>query len=78
MVFGVQLNVVARKDNAGPRVLAPLYRGESTDFPQTAAEIGLSNTYETVQAEFDNDPATSKTWTAAGVNAGQFGQIMES
>lgn len=78
VVFGVQLNIVARKDNAGPRVLAPLYRGEGTDYAQTAAEIGLSNTYETVQAEFDNDPATSETWTAAGVNAGQFGQVMES
>lgn len=76
-VFGVQLNVIARKDEAGPRILAPLYRGEAADFPQTARELGLSTDYETVQCQFDNDPATAKTWTSDGVTTGQFGQIVE-
>lgn len=78
VIFGVQENVIARKDDAGSRVLAPFYRGGGTDFPITAAELGLSNSYQVVQAEFDNDPATTDTWTQSGLNAGEFGQKMIS
>jgi hypothetical protein len=77
-IFGVQLNVIARKDNAGSRVIAPFYRGVSADYPQTADELGMSNTYMTIQAQFDNDPATSATWTEAGLDAGEFGYKMIS
>lgn len=76
IIFGTQLNIIARKTPAGSRVLAPFYRGGGTDFPQVASQMGLSESYETLQCEFDNDPATGETWTGDGLTAGQFGQKM--
>jgi hypothetical protein len=78
IILGVQENVVCRKDYAGSRTLAPFYRGQGTDFAQTGAQLSLSNSYITVQAEFDGDPATGEMWTTNGLNAGQFGQEMIS
>ena len=77
-ILGVQLNVIGRKDDGGSHVLAPLYRGAATDYPQTSAEINVTNTYANAQCQFDYDPATNLAWTATGLNAGEFGQKLIS
>lgn len=77
-ILGVQENVISRKDSGGSNVIAPFYRGASTDYPQTTQEMNLTNTYQAAQAEFDYDPATNLAWTQSGLNAGEFGQKLIS
>lgn len=75
---GVQLNVTTRKDDGGSHVLAPFYRGGSTDYPQTGADLNVTNSYQNAQCQFDYNPNGNVAWTAAAVNAGEFGQKLIS
>lgn len=70
-VKGVQHLVYARKDDAGTRQIAAVYRPSSTDYDGATQTIGDSYTY---YAEIkETSPATSSAWTISEVNGAEFG-----
>ncbi len=69
-VFGVQVDIYARKDDAATRQIAPLIRQASTDYVGTT--VTLASTYLFYQQIYNQDP-TPANWTAANVNADEFG-----
>lgn len=69
-VYAVQTNVWARKDDASVRQIAPVIRQSSTDYDGTTVTLGSS--YGLFSQLYDKDP-TAADWTAANVNADEFG-----
>lgn len=69
-VYGVQVNLWARKDDAGTRQIAPLIRQASTDYVGTTVTLG--STYAFYSQVYDQDPAAAD-WTATNVNSDEFG-----
>jgi hypothetical protein len=69
-VYGVQLNLGARKGDAGLREVAPLIRQSGTDYVGTT--FTLSSDYDFYSWILDQDP-TSADWTVATVNADECG-----
>lgn len=72
-IFGVQVNVYARKDDAGTRIVAPVIRQGGTDY--VGSNIGLTTTYASSRQIYQQDP-TGADWTIANVNADEFGVKM--
>jgi hypothetical protein len=70
-VFGVQINLNVKKDDAGFRQVKDVVRSAGTDFPGTAQAVSTSYSYKSAMRE--TDPATSAPWTKAGVNGAEFG-----
>jgi len=70
-VKGTQILISARKDDAGTRTIAPVYRPVSTDYDGTTVSIG--NSYDYVRQVKDVSPATSVAWTIAEINGAEFG-----
>lgn len=70
-IFGLQTNLVARKDDAGSRSLAPLTYRSATAFAGTSVAVGTS--YTDFTQIYENDPVTSAAWTKANINATEFG-----
>jgi len=70
-VYGVQVNMNARKDDGGTRTIAPVVRSGGTDFVGTSQNIGSSYTY--YQQLYEQDPNTAAAWTISNVNAAEFG-----
>ena len=69
-VYGVQTNLYARKDDANTRQIAPLIRQSSTDYVGTT--VTLTSSYADYTQIYNQDP-TGSDWTAANVNADEFG-----
>lgn len=69
-VYGVQVNTYARKDDAGTRQIAPVIRQGGADSVGTTVTLG--STYAFFRQLYNQDP-TSADWTAANVNADEFG-----
>jgi len=69
-VFGVQVSMYARKDDANTRQIAPVIRQGGTDYDGTT--VTLSASYQFYSQLYDKDP-TPAAWTAANVNADEFG-----
>jgi len=69
-VYGVQVNMYARKDDAGTRQIAPLIRQAGTDYVGTT--VTVTSTYTYYSQLYNQDP-TAADWTAANVNADEFG-----
>jgi hypothetical protein len=69
-VYGVQVNLYSRKDDAATRQIANLIRQASTDY--AGSTVTLSSTYAFYSQIFNQDP-TPADWTAANVNADEFG-----
>jgi hypothetical protein len=69
-VYAVQVNLYARKDDAVTRQIAPLIRQSSTDYVGTT--VTMASTYAFYSQLYDQDP-TPAAWTAAHVNADEFG-----
>lgn len=72
-VYGVQENVYARKDDVGARQIAPLVRQGGTDYPGTAAALSAQYIY---YSQIYNQDPTGSNWTAANLNADEFGYKM--
>ncbi len=70
-IYGAQLNIGARKGDASLRQIAPLVRQSGTDHAGTTST--LSSDYVFYSWLLDNDP-TGTPWTAAQINADEFGQ----
>ncbi len=70
-IYGVQLNIGARKGDASLRQIAPLVRQAGTDHVGTTST--LSADYVFYSWRLDKDP-TGSDWLAATINADEFGQ----
>lgn len=70
-VFGVQVNMVARKDDAGSRSIASVVRSGGADTAGTAQP--LATTYANYAAILELDPNGAIPWTKAAVNAAEYG-----
>jgi hypothetical protein len=66
-VNGVQVRLVARKDDAGSRALAPALRVNGTNYD--GATIALGDGYLPSTQAWDLNPDTAAAWTDAQVNA---------
>lgn len=75
-VHAVQTNLYAAKTAGGARTLKPVIRQGSTNYDGTATS-GLSTSYSTYTQIWNQDP-TNNAWTAANVNANEFGVKVNS
>jgi len=71
-VFAVQTNLVARKDNAGAKTIAPVIRTGGTDYDGTTT-AGLSSSYLDYRQLYDRVDPSGADWTIATVNAMEAG-----
>src|SRR5262249_39117493 len=69
-VYGVQVNLYARKDDAATRQIAPVIRQAGTNYVGNTATLG--STYSFYSQLYDQDP-TAAAWTAATFNGDEFG-----
>jgi hypothetical protein len=70
-IFGVQVNMTARKDDAGARSIAAVTRSGGAD--TDGATQALTTTYNQYREVVALDPATGLPWTKTGYNAAEFG-----
>jgi hypothetical protein len=70
-IFGIQTTVMAKKTDAGARLLKHVVRSGGTDYADTAVALSTSDTTTTSVRQVD--PATSAAWTLANVNAAEIG-----
>lgn len=70
-VLAVQYTLVARKDDAGTRQVAPFVRISGTDYDGTT--VSVTTTYDTYRELKETSPATSAAWTPSEVNGMEYG-----
>lgn len=70
-IRAVQTTLVARKDDALARQIAPVMRSGGTDY--VGATKTLTTSYAYYYQQYDQDPATSADWDFTGVNAVEVG-----
>lgn len=69
-VFGLNVNLYARKDDVATREICPVVRQGGVNYDGTT--VAMSTTYANYQQLYEQDP-TAADWTAANVNADEFG-----
>lgn len=69
-VYGVQINLWARKDDSATRQIAPFIRQGGTDYDGTT--VTMASSYTMYSQLYNQDP-TNNDWTAANVNGDEFG-----
>jgi len=75
-IYGVQLNLSARKDDAGSRTLRGITRINSTN--HESADMPLSTSYVDCRQIMELNPSTSAAWTEATINAAEFGYKVQA
>lgn len=70
-IFGIQINMIARKDDAGTRSIAAVTRSGGAD--TDGATQALSTSYLNYREIRETDPNTSAAWTKTNLNAAEFG-----
>lgn len=70
-VLGVQMNVVARMDDAGTNKVAPVVRPTTIDNVGTTRDI--TQVYEIYSQMYVTNPDNSSAWEIADVNGAEFG-----
>lgn len=71
VVYGVQHNLMSRKDDAGARSIGAVVRHSSTDY--VATTVGLGDTYADAVTLQTQNPGTSASWTISNINSAEFG-----
>jgi len=71
-IFGVQTNLIARKDDAGTRTIAPVIRIGSTNYDGTTTP-GLSSSFTDFTQIYDRLDPSGAGWTVSTVNAMEAG-----
>ena len=71
LIYGVQNNMWAEKDDAGTRTVCGVTRSNGADYDGTTQ--ALSTTYADLMAIVTNNPDTSTAWTQTTFNAAEFG-----
>lgn len=75
-VLGVQANLLARKDDAGSRLLRGFTRIGGTDYE--GSDLSLADSYANLTQIWTQNPNTAAAWTEAEVNAAEFGYKVQS
>jgi len=75
-IMGLQTNVLARKDDAGTRLLRAVARVGSINYE--GSDMTLSDSYVGQRQLWAQNPATSANWTEAEINAAEFGYKVQS
>lgn len=75
-IKGVQVNLTVRKDDAGSRVITPLIRANSVDYPHLNGVI-VADVYRSWRWLYGSHPDLSP-WTRANVNAMEVGYKLVS
>jgi hypothetical protein len=76
VIYGVQLNLLLRKEDAGNCPLRGVVRHVGLDYPTPAiVNPGTSYAYRTIP--IPTNPGTGVQWTEAGFNAAEFGIMRE-
>jgi len=70
-IFGVQVNMHAKKDDAGARSIASVVRSGGSDTDGAAQPLGT--TYANLRQMVEQDPNTAAPWTKVNLNASEFG-----
>jgi len=70
-IHGVQINAIAKKDDAGTRSLATVVRSNGSDTDGTSQ--ALSTSYLNYRQIHETDPDTAAAWIKAGFDAAEFG-----
>jgi len=70
-VRAVQVCMVARRDDAGPREIREKCRSASADYNGTTQTV--TSAYVVYRQIRETDPATAAAWTASNLNAAEFG-----
>lgn len=66
-IYGMQINMVARKDDAGGRAISSQIRTGSTDY--TGSQVNnLGDSYNYYVETWQNNPQTTVAWTATDIN----------
>ncbi len=75
-VLGVQENILAKKDDAGTRLLRGIVRVDSADYE--GSDLSLGDSYGGFTQIWEQNPSTAANWTENEVNAAEFGYKVES
>lgn len=75
-IFGVQVNMAARKDDAGGRAIAALTRVSGSDYVGTPHNVGT--TYRVYTQILEQNPDTTAAWTESEINATEFGYKVQA
>jgi len=75
-ILGVQENIIARKDDAGTRLLRGITRISSTNYE--GSDLTLSDSYLVQRQIWEKNPATSAAWTESDINGAEFGYKVQS
>lgn len=70
-IYGVQVNMSAKKDDAGARSICSVTRSGGSDTDGTT--LALSTSYLFYMQVIETDPNTAAAWTQSGWNAAEFG-----
>lgn len=70
-IYGLQANLMARKDDAGTGAMKPIVRLSATDYE--GSEISMSDSYVNRTAIFEQNPDTTAVWAASEINGAEFG-----
>src|SRR5262245_34156392 len=73
IIKGVHVNILARKEEEGSVVIAPIVRQGSTDYIGPSQGVASLVYDRYITQPYDVNPATLNPWTAAEINAGQWG-----
>lgn len=77
-IAGIQYNLISRKDNSGPRFVAPMSRQSAADFVSSVAHSLLDTYFDHHQIK-ETNPSTAAAWTVADINTdSEFGYRLES
>ena len=71
-IFGVQVNMIAKKDDAGARSICAVTRSGGSD--TDGATQALTTSYVCYREIRETDPNTSSAWTKTNLNNAEFGQ----
>ena len=74
-IFGVQVTLRTRKDDAGSRRIAPLIRQTATD--AQGSSVSILDDYMPFRWVFEQNPVTSSAWAVSEINTdAQFGYVV--
>ncbi|NCC04323.1 MAG: hypothetical protein EOM37_09840 [Proteobacteria bacterium] len=75
-VFGVQNNLLAKKDDAGTRTMRSITRIGSTNYE--SGDFSLGTTYLDYLQIQETNPATTAAWTVDAINGAEFGYKVQA
>ncbi len=75
-VFGIQENMLSRKDDAGSRILRGITRIGATNYE--GLDITLTDSYVYQRQIWEKNPATAANWSEADINAAEFGYKVQT